>query len=122
MRFLSIIALLFFAACDNEDELPIFPADKNPTKGYDAFIFACTTDGEKEEICNCQADVLARDLTDEQIYILTEAGVAASNGDIETIDNVMENHPEVIIAMKNLSIDAEICVAAANTSLENFTE
>lgn len=122
MRFLGIISMLFIFACEGEKNFAESSTQDRPTKGYDAYIFACTTDGESEESCSCQADVLARNLTDEEIYILTEAGVAAYSGDTEKVNYVMENHPSIILAMKNLSIDAEICFVAANTELENFAE
>ena len=119
MRLFCIICFLLLTSCESE-ESSSNSSNSLPTKGYDAYIFACTTDGESEEACSCQANALARKLSDEQIYILTEAGVAASNGDIEKIDYVMNNHPEIIIEMKNLSLDAEICAAAANTELDNL--
>ena len=120
MRVLCVCIVLLFTACENQEELPKFPEDANPTKGYDAYIFACEADGEKPEICECQADILSSKLTDRQIYVIAEAGAAASRGDVKVIDNVMEEHPEVIAAMKDLSLDAEICSAAAEVEAEDF--
>lgn len=117
-KITMLLILFFFIACEEQEALPTNPANSQPTKGFDAYIFACETDGELIEVCKCQAEILQKNLSDEEIFILAEAGVAASNGEFERIDYIMENHPKILIAMDNLSLDAEICSAAATIEIE----
>lgn len=107
-------------ACDNAEPPPQKaepqytppPIVEEPTIGYNAFVFACTSDGETEGVCKCQAQILSRQLPDDKIMLLAQAGAAASQGDVSQIDNIIENHPDILYAMKSLSVETEICAAA----------
>jgi len=102
------MALLLLAACGDDNNSQATPETESKA-GFAAYIMACTSDGESEEICRCHAKLLSQNLPDDKIFILAEAGAAASNGDISIIDDVMNNHPDIVVALKRLSQEAENC-------------
>lgn len=111
-----LIAFLFLlpACSDESDDMPpVRVVMKGHDKGYKRYIKSCVRDTADEKICICQADILQRYLTDDKINIIADAGEAASNGDVNKIDQVMAEQKDVLKAMKQVSAQAKACATLA---------
>lgn len=77
--------------------------------GYDQYIFACTSGGDAEKFCHCQAETLKKRLSDSELETLAKAGAQAMSGNKTAIYEVMEKHPKIVVALKKLEEQAASC-------------
>ena len=77
--------------------------------GYDAYVNACTSQGDSKMVCKCQADFLALKLTDDEILQLTVAGSNAEHGRNDKVQQIIQHNPKIIVAVEKLEKQSVAC-------------
>jgi hypothetical protein len=77
--------------------------------GYDAYINACSSQGDSREFCQCQADFLALELSDDKIFELAVAGSNAMSGRNDRLKKMANQHPDILIAVEKLEKQSAAC-------------
>lgn len=77
--------------------------------GYDAYVNVCSTGAEDKQVCKCQADFLAINLSDDEILELAVAGSNALQGRDDRLRELAEKNPKVIVAFGRLEKQAKAC-------------
>lgn len=77
--------------------------------GYDAYINACSSQGEPHLTCKCQADFLSLNLSDEKILEIAIAGSNAAQGRTDKMKELATKHPDAVIALEKLERQSLAC-------------
>jgi len=77
--------------------------------GYDAYVNACSSQGDNIDFCKCQADFLALKISDDNMLELAVAGANAMSGRGERLKELAKNQPDVVVAMQKLEKETVAC-------------
>lgn len=102
--------LLPLTSCGKDNGKPLVQVmTKTSDKGYRKYYASCMTNVKDQKTCLCQANVLKKYLDDDKIMLIADAGNAAAHGDSAKLSELKTEHPEIVDALKRLSLQGADC-------------